>query len=352
MARSQVENQFDAKNGGFSAAPKFPPPAIIDFSIRHWLQTRKNQQPDSRILHTALFTLEKMAEGGIFDHLGGGFCRYSTDDRWMIPHFEKMLYDNGPLLSLYSKAWQLTSNPIFHDTVNETARWVLTEMQSPEGAYFSSQDADSEGSEGKYYVWSKRDIDSELDRIAQTENIDQGAVALFRQRFGLDREANFDGRWHLHGDRKTSELASENHLESQGVNDSFRRIRELLLNSRSQRVTPDTDKKILCAWNGLMIHGMSQAGRLLDKPEYIESAFDAASDLKNRGWNNGHLSASIKHTDDQLSAYIDDYAFLIYGLLDLLQSRWDNTLYEWTIELADTLLECLSLIHISEPTRH
>ena len=155
IARNQIEQQFDSQHGGFSPAPKFPHPAIIDFALKHWCHTKKQNRPDPRILHSALFTLEKMAEGGIFDHLAGGFCRYSTDELWMIPHFEKMLYDNGPLLSLYSQAWKINASPLFHDTCCETANWVMREMQSADGGYYSAQDADSESVEGKFFVWTR-----------------------------------------------------------------------------------------------------------------------------------------------------------------------------------------------------
>jgi len=151
--RNQIEKQFDSKNGGFSGAPKFPHPSILEFSLKYWVRTKSLNSPDPRILHCAIFTLEKMADGGLFDHLGGGFYRYSTDEQWMIPHFEKMLYDNGPLLSLYSNAWKINADPSFHDAASETAHWVIREMQSAEGGYYSAQDADSEGEEGKFFTW-------------------------------------------------------------------------------------------------------------------------------------------------------------------------------------------------------
>jgi uncharacterized protein YyaL (SSP411 family) len=338
IARNQLEKQFDSINGGFSGAPKFPHPSIIDFALKHWSHTRRSNRDDPGILHSAIFSLEKMAEGGIFDHLGGGFCRYSTDELWMIPHFEKMLYDNGPLLSLYSQAWKINAETIFYDAACETADWVIREMQSSDGGYYSAQDADSEGSEGKYFVWHKDEISSLLNDYIKNNNIEPVVTDLFKQRFGLDNSENFEGAWHLHGYLQTKTLAENNGLNPEELNSEFRSIRRYLFDVREKRVHPDTDTKVLCAWNGLMIHGMSVTGRLLGKPEYVVSASRSAYFLKEHCWRNNRLLASYKNGEAKLNAYIDDYAFLIYGLQELLQCQWDNDLYEWMLQLADKLL--------------
>jgi uncharacterized protein YyaL (SSP411 family) len=338
IARNQIEQQFDSKNGGFSGAPKFPHPAILEFALKHWCNTKRSHQPDPRILHSAIFTLEKMADGGIFDHLGGGFCRYSTDELWMIPHFEKMLYDNGPLLSLYSQAWKITSNPVFHSAAIETADWVMREMQSPDGGYYSAQDADSEGTEGKFFVWPQNEINELLESVAQRDDIDTESICLFKDRFGLNLNENFEGSWHLHGYQQEAALASNNQKDPEELHQKLRIIRQHLFRHRENRIHPDTDTKILCAWNGLMIHGMAITGRLLDKPECTESASRAAYFLKKHCWQNNQLFASTKDGKTTLNAYIDDYAFLIYGLLELLQNKWDNNLYMWALALADKLL--------------
>lgn len=338
IARNQIEKQFDSSNGGFSGAPKFPHPSIIDFALKHWSHTRRSNRADPRILHSAVYTLERMAEGGIFDHLGGGFCRYSTDELWMIPHFEKMLYDNGPLLALYSQAWKINNDPVFYDTACETAAWVMREMQSSEGGYYSAKDADSEGCEGKFFVWQKDEISSLLDEYMQNNNTSAEVIELFKQRFGFDKKANFEGAWHLHGYQRTDTLTNNNGLEAAELNQQFQSIRHYLFVKREKRIHPETDSKVLCAWNGLMIHGMSASGRLLNKPEYIESASRAAHFLRQHCWHDGRLLASYKNGKAKLNAYIDDYAFLIYGLLELLQSKWDNTLYQWMLKLADKLL--------------
>ena len=348
IARHQVEQQFDSRNGGFSGTPKFPHPSIIEFALKYWSHSKRlnqinPQQSDPRILHTAIFSLEKMADGGLFDHLGGGFCRYSTDELWMIPHFEKMLYDNGPLLSLYSQAWKIQepnnrADLLFFDAACETANWVIREMQSAQGGYYSAQDADSENSEGKFFVWSKDEINSLLESATQDNDIQAESIELFKSRFGLNKGENFEGFWHLHGYIQESALADEHNMNRETLHRQFQLIRQKLFKQREKRIHPDTDTKILCAWNGLMIHGMAVTGRLLDKAEYTESATRAAYFLKNHCWRNNQLFASFKGGKATLNAYLDDYAFLIYGLLELLQSRWDNELYSWTLELADQLL--------------
>lgn len=338
IARNQIEKQFDPIYGGFSDAPKFPHPSIIEFSIKHWCHTQKNLQTDPRILHCALHTLEKMADGGIFDHLGGGFCRYSTDKFWMIPHFEKMLYDNGPLLSLYSQAWKLNSSLLFFNAATETANWVMREMQSPDGGYYSAQDADSDGHEGQFFAWSKAEITALLKRAANQDNISLTGTAYFKERFGLNLEANFEKYWHLHGHLSETALASKHNISNEDLHNQLQQIQQYLFHQRKHRLHPDTDTKILCAWNGLMIHGMAITGRLLGQPQYTESAKRSAYFLKNYCWKNNRLFASVKDGSASLNAYVDDYAFLIYGLLELLQNQWDNELYNWTLQLAEQLL--------------
>jgi uncharacterized protein YyaL (SSP411 family) len=336
MARNQVEKQFDGVNGGFSGAPKFLHPATLEFAIKYWSHTSKSNTGDKQILYCAIFSMEKMANGGLFDHLGGGFFRYSTDELWMIPHFEKMLYDNACLLPLYSQAWKISQTPQFLDAANHTANWVIREMQSPEGAYYSSQDADSEGIEGKFFVWSKNEINYALDKVTTNSNSTPVSTEIFKQRFGLDQPANFEGKWHLHGYQPVAVLASKYQMEEETLHNQLQLIRKHLFDCRETRIHPGTDTKILISWNGLMIHGMAIAGRLLDKPEFTQSAIRAAQYLKNHHWINKRLYSGTG--DSRHNAYLDDYAYLIYGLLELLQNRWDHKLYQWTLDLANQLL--------------
>jgi len=329
-ARQQLQHNFDERDGGFGAAPRFPHPTSIERLLRHWSGSRTaGIEPDRRALHMAVFTLERMARGGIYDQLGGGFCRYSVDSRWEIPHFEKMLYDNAALLALYAEAGTATGNPLFERITRETAAWVLREMQSPEGGYYSSLDADSEGEEGRYYVWDRDEVRTHL---GETD------YPLFARRYGLDQAPNFEGRWHLNVCRTTAELAAEFSLTGKEVRQRLASARDTLLQLRERRVRPGRDDKILTAWNGLMIRGMAIAGRLLDEPAWIESAERALDFIRDRLWKNGRLLATCKDERAHLNAYLDDYVYLIDAILELLQARWRDGDLAFAVELAEALL--------------
>src|SRR6202023_1063507 len=198
-ARTALERSFDPQFGGFSQAPKFPHPSSIERCLRQWHDTATSTSPDLKALYMASLTLTRMAEGGIYDQLGGGFSRYAVDGQWMIPHFEKMLYDNAQLLTEYSRAALVTGEALFTRIAGETADWVLRDMRSPQGGFYSSLDADSEGHEGKFYVWSQAEIQALLT---------PQEYAAFSRRFGLDRNANFEGEWHLHIDAAVEAIAA------------------------------------------------------------------------------------------------------------------------------------------------
>jgi len=335
-ARQQLEQAFDAREGGFGSAPKFPHPGNIERLLRHWSGTRTAAGTrDQRALHMAVFTLEKMARGGLFDQLAGGFYRYSVDDRWMIPHFEKMLYDNGPLLALYAEACAATGNPLFERICRQTAAWVMAEMQAPHGGYYSSLDADSGGEEGRYYVWTPAEVQ---DLLPAQE------YAIFARRYGLDRVANFEGQWHLHIYRTTAQLAEEFALAVTAIRQADERARSLLLTQRRQRVAPGRDDKILTAWNGLMIRGMAIASRHLDEPAWTESAEQALDFIRTTLWQDGRLLATCKDGHARLNAYLDDYVYLIDAILELLQVRWRAHELDFAIELAEVVLQ-----HFQDP---
>ncbi len=328
IARNQLEQQFDPVHGGFGRAPKFPHPTSLERLLRHWAATRDRGQPDERALHMADFTLERMALGGIYDQLGGGFCRYSVDDQWMIPHFEKMLYDNGPLLALYAQAHAATGKPLFARIAAETAAWVMREMQSPDGGYYSTLDADSEGEEGRFYVWTPAEIHDLLGPDYE----------LFAHRFGLDREANFEGRHHLHVYADLPDLARAFGMDETAVARRLDAARATLLAARGERVRPGRDEKILTAWNGLMIRGMAIAARHLERPEYAASAERALDFIRATLWRDGRLLATCKDGRAHLNAYLDDYVFLIDGILELLQVRWRDGDLAFALELAEVVL--------------
>jgi len=330
QARRELERAFDSRRGGFGSAPKFPHPTNIERLLRHWAATASADKPDEHALHMARFTLHAMASGGIYDQLGGGFCRYSVDENWMIPHFEKMLYDNGPLLALYAEAWKATGDSAFRRVCAETGDWVMREMQSPEGGYYSTLDADSEGVEGKFYVWTP---DSVREAVSPEEYAVLAAV------YGLDRPANFEGHWHLHVFDNVDDVAKRSGISADQARALLHSGRHRLLALREQRVRPGRDDKVLTAWNALMIKGMASAGRHLDRSDFIASAERALNFVRDTLYQNGRLLASYKDGRGQFMGYLDDYALLIDAVLELLQARWREGDLAFAIELADSLLE-------------
>jgi uncharacterized protein YyaL (SSP411 family) len=330
QARDQLAQNFDTVHGGFGPAPKFPHPTGIERLLRHWAYTARGNKPDQQALELACFTLRKMALGGIYDHLGGGFCRYSVDEKWMIPHFEKMLYDNGPLLALYSEAWGVTRESVFKRTAEETAGWVMREMQSPEGGYYSTLDADTEGVEGEFYLWTPQAVKELLTREEYT---------IFARSFGLDQEANCEGYWHLHVYQEVADVSKQVGIRPEKVESLLASARGKLFAARQQRVWPGRDEKILTAWNGLMIKGMAIAGRYLGQADYIASAERALDFIRANLWRDGRLLATYKDGKAYLAAYLDDYAFLIDGILELLQVHWREGDLDFALQLAEVLLK-------------
>jgi len=328
LARKQLEGAFDKVNGGFSDAPKFPHPDMLERSLRHYLFLKSQNKTDETALHITTFTLDKMALGGFQDQVGGGFFRYSTDKFWMIPHFEKMLYDNAQLLNLYSQAYTINNNALYKQTLEMTADWVIREMQTSEGGYCSALDADTEQVEGKTYVWNPQQIKQQLN----TEELN-----VFEFKYNLRDTANFEGNWHLHSHIKDGELAEQ--LKIKNVHVLLKSANQKLLSERNTRAQPGRDDKILCSWNALMIRGMAQAGKRNNNAAYIKSASRAADFIFDTLWKDQRLLASYKDGTAHLNAYLDDYAYLLQAILELLQSNWCNHYYNWAIEIADSLLE-------------
>jgi len=329
-ARSELESSFDDKFGGFGGAPKFPHPASIERLLRDWQATASETEPDLKALYMASLTLKRMSEGGLYDQLGGGFCRYSVDPYWMIPHFEKMLYDNGPLLALTAQAAIATGDGFFRRIAVETAEWSIREMRAPEGGFHSALDADSEGHEGRFYVWDREEVRALLTA---------GEYAAFARRYGLDREANFEGSWHLHCFVSVEAIAGELGLTPAAVAEVIDAARAKLLAVRNRRIWPARDDKILTAWNGLMIRGLAVASRALDRPDFAAAASGAVDFLRSRCMQDGRLYAAWKDGRARFPAYLDDHAFLLDGILELLQTRWRSADLDFARLLADALLE-------------
>ncbi len=328
-ARAALERTFDAQFGGFSQAPKFPHPGSIERCLRHWHGTSAEPSPDLKALYMASLTLTRMAEGGIYDQLGGGFARYSVDKQWMIPHFEKMLYDNAQLLCEYARASLATGEQLFARIAGETADWVLRDMRSPQGGFYSSLDADSAGHEGKFYVWTPGEVQALLTAAE---------YAAFSRRFGLDRRANFEGDWHLYTYESIDAVAAGVAESTAAVDVLIANARAKLLRVRDLRVWPARDEKILTAWNALMIKGLAIAARVLRRPDLADAAAAAVDLIRRRLWRDGRLLATYKDGRGHLPAYLDDYAFLIDALLELLQTHWRSKDLEFAISLAEVLL--------------
>jgi uncharacterized protein len=329
-ARHALEEDFDKRFGGFGPAPKFPHPTSIERLLRHWHRSATTDTPDLQALYMATLTLTRMAEGGLFDQLGGGFSRYSVDDFWMIPHFEKMLYDNGALLAVYAQTAAATGDDFYADIASETAAWALRDMRAPSGGFYAALDADSEGHEGKFYVWQQAEV-----RAALTAE----EYAVFAPRFGLDRTANFEGSWHLHIYASVADLSQKMGRSPAEITQLLDTARAKLLALRQPRIWPGRDDKILTAWNALLIRGLAIAARHLGRRNLAEAAEQAADFLRENLWRDGQLFASFKDGAARFPAYLDDYAYLADALLELLQTHWRAADLQFLTELLDALLE-------------
>jgi len=328
-ARQTLARTFDREFGGFGGAPKFPHPANLGFLLRRWRATAYDAEPDLDALFMATLSLTRMAESGLFDHLGGGFCRYAVDREWQIPHFEKMLYDNGPLLALYAEAHLATGDTAYADVAHATAGWMLADMQAPDGGFFSTRDADSEGEEGRYYVWSREEL---ADRLAPDE------WAVFAERFGLAGTPNFEGHWHLAAKRSVADIAADAGLDEDVVRQRLESARATLFDVRSRRVEPGRDEKKLCAWNALAIRGFAIAARALDRDDYADAAAQGLAFIRRELYRDGRLLAVSTDGQSRFAGYLDDYAFLLDALLEVLQVRWSSDDLAFAIHIADALL--------------
>jgi hypothetical protein len=316
-----IRQGFDPVYGGFSRPPKFPRPAELAFLF--W-----SGDPQAR--HEVLFTLEKMAQGGLMDQLGGGFFRYSTDERWSIPHFEKMLYDNGPLLGLYADAWAQTGNALFAEAAEKLVGWLQREMTSPDGLFYAALDADSEHEEGKFYVWMPAQIEALLTPAEYVV-----ACACW----GLGTAPNFeDHAWHLEMLLSVPDAAAQLKRSHDEVAALLESARGKLFTARAQRIRPGRDDKVLTSWNALMINGLARAGRRFGRADWIRMAQHAADALRRTVWRDGRLSASYQQGRARHNGYLDDTAFLLDALLELLQADWRDADMVWARQLADALL--------------
>jgi uncharacterized protein YyaL (SSP411 family) len=321
IAFAMLRENYDAEWGGFGGAPKFPHAMDLRLVLRHWLRTQ-----DPAALAMATHTLDRMAAGGMYDQLGGGFHRYSTDEKWLIPHFEKMLYDNALLVPAYLEGYLATGNAEYARIARECCEWVLREMVTPEGAFASTQDADSEGEEGKFFAWTPRELEAVL-------GAKQGRWAA--EWYGVTDEGNFEhGRSALWRPEPAEAVASRLKIERGELEAAMAQARAKLLAARELRVKPGTDDKVLASWNGLMISALAQAYQVLGDERHLAAAKRAAEYvLTGMRTSDGRLLATARGGAAKLNAYLDDHAFLIAGLIDLYEAEFDSRWLERALEL-------------------
>lgn len=318
---------FDGTYGGFGSAPKFPHSMDLRLLLRAW-----KRFDDEDALRMVRVTLDKMAMGGMYDHLGGGFHRYSTDAQWLVPHFEKMLYDNALLTSAYLEGFQATGEPFYGDVVEETLAYVTREMTSPEGPFYSTQDADSEGEEGKFFVWSAAEIEQVLGKEL---------AAVFEEVYGVSPEGNWEGHNILNRTRSYAQDARLMRIAEPELRTKLAEAKGKLLEVRGRRVWPGRDEKVLTSWNGLMIAAFAQAAQVLDQPAYAETAARAADFIltRMRGLQ-GRLLRTYSHgSPPKLNAYLEDYAYLTEGLVSLYEATFEPRWLEAALELAGVMLD-------------
>lgn len=314
----------DPINGGFGQAPKFPNSANLSFMLRY-----SKLSGIARFQEFVFKTLNKMANGGIYDHLGGGFHRYSTDSRWLVPHFEKMLYDNALLPIVYAEAYQITKDYKYLEIVNQTLQYVLREMTSPDGGFYSAQDADSEGEEGKFYVWDKKEIREILDKD----------VDIFCLYFDVTDGGNFEGRTILHNNINASTVAFQFGKTEQEIKDIIKKCSEKLYEVRSKRVAPGRDEKILTSWNALMLSAFVKGFRISGQVQFLEAAENCVKFIQEELTKNGELLRTYKDGQAKLRAYLDDYAYFVNALLDLFETNPDKKYLDLAIYYANYLFE-------------
>ncbi len=322
---------YDASNGGFGQAPKFPHAEDLRFLLAAAVRLHGTESA-SKAQEMALFSLRKMASGGMYDRLGGGFARYSVDAAWLIPHFEKMLYDQGTLIPAYLEAYRLSQDSAFADIARQSCDYLLREMRDPEGAFYSSTDADSEGEEGKFFVWTPDQL---------REVLGEPEAAFAAELFGVTEKGNFEhGASVLRAATTPIMAARHTGIPEQRASALAEEVRATLFAARSQRVPPATDDKVLTAWNGLAIDALAMAGRQLGEPRYTQAAATAAQFLLDHmRLEDGRLQRAWRHGKSQHAAVLEDYAYLIQGLLSLFMSTGEESWLLTAENLAQHMLE-------------
>jgi uncharacterized protein YyaL (SSP411 family) len=318
-ASRELRADFDAVHGGFRGAPKFPNTMALEVLLRVHLHRLKGELPPEQEakyseLEVVETSLQRMANGGIYDQLGGGFHRYSVDDEWLVPHFEKMLYDNALLSRIYLHTYLITNNPLYSRIVEETLSYVMLEMTSSEGGFYSTQDADSEGEEGKFFVWTVE----EVKHLLPPE-----IAPHFMQYYDVTPQGNFEDKNILHVVQDAHIVADDAQISLDELQDRLKLGRKILFQDREQRIKPGRDEKILTSWNGLMLRSFAEAGRYLNRPDYVQVAINNANFLLTALRKDGRLLRTYKDGRAHLNGYLEDYAFLADGLLALYEATFD-----------------------------
>lgn len=324
MAAELCYRMADPIHGGIKGAPKFPLAYQYSFLMRHYLRTR-----DSRSLFLVERSLQMMHRGGIYDHLGGGFSRYSVDEEWILPHFEKMLYDNAFLAQAYLEAWQLTKQEEYRHVSEQVMRYILRDMTHPQGGFYTAEDADSEGHEGWFYTWPYEEVNALLG--------EEGS--LFSEFYHLTPAGNFEGRNILHTSTSLVEFAESKGIPLSSLQHQFEEQRQLLWEAREKRSHPLKDDKILSSWNGLMIYTFAEGGQAFRQPAFLQAAVQAARFIKTHLWRDGILLRRWREGEAMFPGGLDDYACMIRGLLSLFEANGGSEWLEWAIEMAERLKE-------------
>ena len=330
MSRDLLEQAFhalarlyDEEHGGFSGAPKFPQTMSLDFLLRY--SARKGiENAEKMVLHS----FRQMARGGIYDQVGGGFARYSVDARWLVPHFEKMLYDNALLIRLGAHLWQATKDSEVRRVTEETIDWALREMRSPDGGFYSSYDADSEGHEGKFYVWSGKEFDDALGDDAP----------MLRAYWDVTDDGNFEEKNILSVVMERRALAARFKVSERDVDAALERGRRTLYDVRRRRVWPGLDDKVLASWNGLMVRGIAEAARAFRRQDYHEAAIEAGEFLFGSMTRDGRVFRSYKNGEARLAGYLEDYAALALAAIALYELTFETKWLERARALADSVV--------------
>lgn len=327
-AAAQIHQQFDPVYGGFADAPKFPQSMAIQFLLRVW---NRDQTAHAELLPVVTKTLDAMAQGGIYDHLAGGFARYSVDAKWLVPHFEKMLYDNALLTDAYLDAWQATGAMRFGQVAVETCDYVLNYMTDALGGFHSTEDADSERVEGKFYVWSAAEV---------TQVLGKAAADRFCKVFDVTEHGNFEGQNILNLRQPMEEIAEAEAWNLEELQAEMAVAKQTLLQVRDRRVRPAKDDKIIVSWNGLMIHALARTGAAMDNPAFVAAAIKAARfALNHMRREDGRLYHTWRNGSPKLNAYLDDYTHLANALVTLYESTFQSEWIDAAVDFAELIIE-------------